>query len=320
MNSRTKIWLIVAVCLVVAGCAVFSVIMSIFNWDFTKLSTVKYETNEYEMTEKFKNISIITDTADVVFVPSESDIVTVKCYEGKNTKHSVTVKDDTLSVEIKDTRAWYEYIGISFDSPKITVTLPADTYSTLSVKLNTGDTVIPSYFSFDCIDVSGSTGDVECYASATQNIKIKTSTGNIKIDDFSTNSVDLTVSTGHVTLSNAVCKGDVKVKVTTGKAELTNVHCKNLNSTGNTGNLTLNGVSATDNLSITRSTGNVKLDGCDAAEIFVKTDTGNVKGTLLSDKVFITKTDTGKVDVTKTLNGGKCEIVTDTGNIILSVK
>ena len=64
----------------------------------------------------------------------------------------------------------------------------------------------------------------------------------------------------------------------------------------------------------------VVLDGCDAAEIFVKTDTGDVTGTLLSEKVFVTTTDTGKVEVPRSVSGGRCEITTDTGDIRISIR
>ena len=39
----------------------------------------------------------------------------------------------------------------------------------------------------------------------------------------------------------------------------------------------------------------------------------------LSDKVFLTETDTGKVDVPKSITGGRCEITTDSGDITVEV-
>ena len=78
-------------------------------------------------------------------------------------------------------------------------------------------------------------------------------------------------------------------------------------------------VVASEGFIIERGTGDVSFDSCDAAEIFVETSTGDVKGNLLSDKVFIAKSDTGKVNVPKTVLGGRCEIKTDTGNITLSI-
>jgi DUF4097 and DUF4098 domain-containing protein YvlB len=78
-------------------------------------------------------------------------------------------------------------------------------------------------------------------------------------------------------------------------------------------------VVATGMFDIKRSTGDVELDMCDANEIFVNVGTGDVFGTLLSDKVYIAKTSTGEVDVPKTIEGGRCEITTTTGDIKLSV-
>ena len=131
--------------------------MTMLKWDFTKLSTVKYETNHYEINEGFENISIITDTADVVFVADESMMTSVSCYEQKNLKHRVTVEDGTLVIEVADTRKWYEYIGINFGTPKITVCIPQGKYGALSVSASTGDIHIPKDFSFNGVDLSAST-------------------------------------------------------------------------------------------------------------------------------------------------------------------
>ena len=319
MGKATKIWIIIAASLVLIGCIVFGGVMSMLKWDFTKLSTNKYETSNYEINENFKNISIVTYTAHIVFIVSENQKSSVDCYEQNNVKHSVTVKDDTLLIEVFDTRKWYEHIGINFGTPKITVRLPQGEYGALLVKSSTGDVETSKDFTFESIDISGSTGDVTNYACASEAVKIKTTTGDISVENISASSLDLSVSTGRVTVSGASCEGDVKVGVSTGKTNLTNITCKNLNSTGNTGDISLKNVIATERFSIERSTGDVKFDGCDAAEIFAETDTGDVVGTLLSEKVFIPRTDTGKVDVPETATGGRCEITTDTGDIKITI-
>ena len=71
---------------------------------------------------------------------------------------------------------------------------------------------------------------------------------------------------------------------------------------------------------IERSTGDVRFENSDATEIFVETGTGYVTGTLLTDKVFIIQTDTGNVDVPKSVDGSRCEIITDTGDIKITIK
>ena len=317
MSKITKIWLVIATSLMLIGCITFVGVMSKLKWDFTKLSTGKYETNHYEITEKFKNISIITDTADILFVPSENQKASVVCHEQKNMKYSVTVQNGKLVIEIVDTRKWYEYIGISFGTPKITVYIPQGEYGALLVKSSTGNVEIPKEFKFENIDISESTGNVTNCASASENIIIKTSTGNIRVENVSAGTLDLSVSTGRITAFNVTCEGDVKINVSTGKANLTDIKCKSFISDGSTGDISLKNVIATEKFSIERSTGDVKFDGCDATEIWVKTDTGDVTGNLLSEKIFITQTSTGDVHVPKSTNGGKCEITTSTGDIYM---
>jgi len=320
MRTRTKVWLITAASLVLIGCIVFGGAMSMLKWDFTKLSTAKYERNAHEISENYKNISIITNTADIVFMPSESPTTSVSCYEQKGIKHSVAVKDGTLAIEVVDTRKWYEYIGFNFDTPKLTVYLPQGEYGNLSVNANTGDVEIPEAFKFKSIDISENTGNVESHASAIEGVKIKTTTGDICVEDIAAGSLDLTVSTGKVTVSSVSCVGNITVGVSTGKTYLSNIRCKSFTSTGTTGDISSSHVIAAGKFSVKRSTGDVLFDCSDAAELYIEIDTGDVTGSLLTEKVFITKTDTGNVNVPKTVNGGRCEIITTTGDIKITIK
>lgn len=320
MSKRAKIILSLAIAFMLIGGVIFGGVMSVLRWDFTQLSTVKYETNDYEIKNDYKSISIATDTADIVFVPSESTKSSVVCYEQKNVKHSVAVIGDTLVIEAVDTRKWYEYIGIFFGTPKITVHIPQGEYGTLSVKGSTGDVEIPEVYTFESLDIAVSTGDVKCEVSSAGKIKINTNTGDIHVKNVSAGMLDLSVSTGKVIAESVSCADDVRINVSTGKAQLTDVTCKALISKGNTGDISLKDVIAAETFSVVRSTGDIKLDGCDAAGIYIKTNTGDVAGSLLTNKVFITKTNTGKINIPKTTTGGKCEIITTTGDIRISIQ
>lgn len=310
-----KIWLMIAGALVLIGCILFVVVMSTLKWDFTKLSTVKYETNTYEIAETFSDISMTTNTADIIFALSDDGKCRVECHEEENAKHSVTVENNVLVVKIDNQKSWYDYIGFSFGSPKITVYLPKTVYNALSINGSTGNVDIPKDYSFENADISLSTGNVDFCAAASESIKINTSTGNINIENISAGSLDLSVSTGRVTVSGVTCENSITVGVSTGKVILTDISCTSVISSGTTGSISLSNVIAANKFSVDRSTGNVKFSGCDAGEIYVKTSTGNVTGSFLSNKVFITDTNTGSVDVPKTAAGGRCEINTSTGDI-----
>ncbi len=319
MSKAAKAWLITAAILVVAGLILFVVVIRGGAGDFTKMF-IKYETNEHTITENYKNITIVTNTADIEFVPSENGTHSVVCYEPQKAKHAILVNDGTLVIELVDTRKWYEYLEINFRTPKITVTVPQGEYGALLVKSQTGDIDIPSGFQFETVDIVQSTGNVECEASVLGAMSIKTSTGDIAVENAAVGAFDLSVSTGEITVEDVVCEADAKISVSTGKTNLENLKCKKFISNGDTGKIVLSNVVVAETMSINRDTGDVTFDGADAKELFVKTSTGDVKGTLLSEKVFIVQTDTGRVDVPKTISGGRCEIVTDTGDIKLTIK
>lgn len=301
MSKATKIWLITAAILTFAGIFIFGGAMTAMGWNFTKLATDKFETNTYEFEGEIKSVDVNCDTADIELLPSTDGKVSVVCYEHKNEKHEATVSEGTLEIKLVQKRKWYEHIGINYKSPKITVYLPEGEYGDFAVKSDTGNVKTYDGFSFDDVD-------------------IKVSTGIISIGDLSCATLSLKTSTGAVKVENTVCTGDVSIKVSTGKTTLSDVNCNSLSSKGDTGSITLKNVIAKKKLSVERSTGNVTLDGSDAGEIYIKTDTGSVRGTLLSDKIFFAESDTGSVKVPKTTSGGKCEIVTDTGNIKIEIE
>ncbi len=319
MSKKTKIWLVIATSLVVVGLILFTVVMTVYHWDFTKLSTEKYETNTYEISQPFRAISMNTDTADILFVVSDEGMGRVVCYEEENSKHSVSVQEGNLSISVADDRGWYEYIGINFSTPKITVYIPRGQYGALLVRSSTGDIEIPKDFRFESIDIRESTGNIVCYAPVTDAVKMKTSTGSICVENGSANTLDLSVSTGGITVSDVACRGDVTIEVSTGKTSLSDVTCKSVISRGDTGDISLKNVFAAEKFAIERGTGDVTFDGADAAEIVVRTDTGDVTGTLLSQKTFMAESDTGRVDVPKTVTGGRCEITTGTGDIRIKI-
>lgn len=315
MGRKIKVWLIIATSLVLFGCIIFGGVMSMFKWDFTKLSTVQYETNSYEISGSFDNISINADTADITFIPSNDEKCRVVCYEEKNAKHSVAFTDNALAINVINEKKWYEHIGINFGTPKITIYLSQTEYASLFIKASTGNVEMPKDFKFEDIDITLSTGNVKNCASASKDIKIKTSTGDIRVENAFAGAIDLSVSTGKVIVESVKIDGDINVSVSTGDARLTDIACKSFTSTGSTGHISLKNVIAKEKFSLKRSTGDIKFENSDAETINIKTDTGDVTGSLLSEKIFITETSTGNISVPKTTTGGKCEVVTDTGDI-----
>lgn len=319
MGKTMRIWLIIATALVVVGAIVFTAALAACNWDFSKLSTVKFETNTYSGSDSIASILVDTDTADIRFAPSEDGQWKVVCHEAEKMNHAVSVEDGILTIKVVDEREWYDHIGIWVGSEKVTIYLPEQEYASLVIRESTGDVEVPKDFRFGTIDINVSTGDVKNYASASGAIKITASTGDIHVEDVSAASMELSVTTGHVTGRDLTCEGKLSVDVSTGDARLTDVRCENFTSGGSTGDLIMKNVIAAEKMSIDRSTGDVKFEACDAAQIQVDVDTGDVTGSLRSDKIFIVRSSTGDIDVPATTSGGKCQITTSTGDIKIRI-
>lgn len=313
-NSR--VWLKAALWMVLVGGVALAVVMTALGWDLSRLSTENYETREYSVAEDITSLDVKTLAAEVLLIPSEGDECRVVCYEQDKVRHTVAVKDGCLVIEANDTRKWYEYIGINFESPRVSVYIPAGEYAALSVRSDTGRVEIPGDFGFESLGIEVDTGDVSCLASVAGAARIRTSTGDITVSDATVGSLELSASTGSVTVTEVVCAGDVSVGVSTGRATLEGLVCKNLTSDGGTGSIHLKGVAADGQMRITRGTGGVTLDGSDAKEIDIETGTGSVEGSLLSGKDFVADSGTGSVKVPESVTGGgRCRISTGTGSI-----
>ena len=319
MSKKLTILILISISLLVFGGLIFFLAMSSIGWDFTKLSTRRLVNNEYEITENFKNINIATTEGVIEIIPSTDGKTKVVLAEKEKTLHNVFVSQETLNIEMNDERKWYDHVGINWETQKVKLYIPSGEYDALDISTDTGDIDIAKDYFFEKINIKGSTVDVVVKASVLNEAKIETSTGDINLENLTAGSIDISVTTGSVELENVKVATDLKIKVETGECELDTVTCKNLISTGSTGDISLESVIATGYFNITRSTGDVEFERSDASEITIETSTGDVKGSLLSEKVFIVDTDTGRKRVPESVSGGRCKVTTDTGDVIITI-
>ena len=319
--KKAGIWLIIAAFLVLIGGMIFTVAMMGVNWDFSSFGG-SYETRTIQIEEAFRDISVMTNTADISFLPSEDGRCKAVFQDSKKEWHSASVEDGTLSIIAnlsRNPKDLMEFL-LGSGSPKVTLYLPEKEYNTLFIEEDTGDIAIPKDFSFEKIEIKVTTGDVSCNASSKGAVSIATSTGDISVEGSSAKAYALAVSTGKIRMDSIAAEEDVSIAVSTGRIELNGISAGNFLSGGGTGKALLENVICREKISIERSTGDVTLKDCDAAELEIETGTGDVEGTLLSEKVFVVKTNTGKIQVPETVTGGKCKITTTTGDIRITVQ
>jgi len=259
MKLRTKIWLIVAACLILVGAILFGGALSAMNWDFTKLSTDKLETNRYELTEDFQNITLTTVTADVTFLPATDGKTTIICTEWENQKHSVTVEDGMLTIKMVDTRPWYHYIfNLHFGSPKLTVYLPNGEYGDLTVKATTGDIEIKNLI-VDAINLHLTTGDAKLTDLSCTRLSLDATTGDAALKNvITTGSLKLKATTGDVKFDGCDA-ADIFIKLTTGDVTGNLLTGKIFTVKTTTGDIDVPPSSGTGKCQITATTGDVRL-------------------------------------------------------------
>lgn len=278
-------------------------------------------TKEVELTDNFNKIDIDVSVTDIEFKATTDGTQKVVFEEREKEHHSAVVSNETLNIRYQNDKKWFEKIFVFDWKPmKATIYMPVATYADLKIKTSTGDTTIPSDFTFENVDYQASTGDLKMSATVSSYLQVKTSTGNVTMTDANVKNMILNSSTGGYKLTNVNVEEKGDIKVSTGRISLTNVTAQDLDLKASTGNITLTDTVVTNHLEIKASTGNVKLSKSDAKTINVKTSTGDVTMTLLSKHIFVVDTDTGKKSYPKdSTEGGICQVETDTGDIKITI-
>lgn len=318
--GRIAKFVIAGILLIVVGILVFMIPMVMSGFDPEKMDTAEYVTNTYDVADSFHNIRIDSDIEQIRFIPSEDGACRVVCDEKKDDPYDVRVEGETLIIDRQAGMFNFEIMSISTAAPKICVYLPEQSYGTLSIVGATGDVEIPNTFNFHSISAEMDTGAVNCLASVSGDLSVTTDTGEINVSAISASEMKLKSDTGEIKVSDVQLEGSVNISEGTGDTVMENVSCRRLEFEGDTGLLSMKNVLAADDYKLETVTGDIEFEACDAGEIRVKTDTGSVTGTLLSDKVYLIETDTGKIDVPKTISGGRCEIETSTGDVSIEVE
>ena len=319
---KRKIWVIIAVSMIAIGAILFFSAIAALDFDFKKLSNEKYETERQTIEESFECINIKDDISDIRIEKSDNGKAFIDIHSTDNYKLSRSVKNGTLDILHRDTRKWYQRVGIfNFsDSMSLTLYLPEDEYDRLVIDTATSDISIAKKLSFNSVDIKASTGDTVMSASVKGEFRCELDTGRITLNKAKLGSAQLITSTGDINIRSTDIEGSCRITCTTGDLTTDGLSVGKLYAESSTGSKELHNTIAEGIMSLTSDTGDVLFDESDAQSIKIETSTGEVEGVLLSSKIFITDTSTGDIDLPESIEGGICKIKTDTGDISLRIK
>ncbi len=315
MKKGKKIALITAGCMVLAGLILALGGLAAVRFDITRLNTVSYQTNTYEIGEAFHNITIEGGSCDVRLYPSENDTCRVVCTAEDDVDFTVEVGDDTLHIQRQDTKVRFLYFDIYWGETGISVYLPRSDYESLSIRTTSGDVEVPEFFSFPSADIQCGSGEVRLLASVGDTLSVQSQSGDIHMGNTSPAIMNVQTGSGEISIDHVKGETALQIRSTSGDVTLANVNGKAVDVITSSGEVTLSNAILEGSIYLKSDSGDVALRTSDAADLYIQTGSGSVSGTLLSEKVFLIDTSSGDVTVPHSASGGKCEVTTQSGDI-----
>ncbi|MCI8589320.1 MAG: DUF4097 domain-containing protein [Clostridiales bacterium] len=301
MSHNKKIALITAAICGGVGIVIVFAACLLIQFDFTRINTMKFEEKTYEVSESFHNIDINDIECDVMLVPVENGPSRVVCYENEDIVNTISVQGDTLTVTRKDQRPWYKHFGIWWaQNNTVTIYLAEKEYESLSIKTVSGEISVADSFRFSEAKLQSTSGDITFASRVQGDLFVKTTSGDITLREIEPKMAE--------------------VRSTSGDLSLTEISAAELMLKTTSGSIKTEAVTATGHAEFISVSGDIRLRGADADSFFIKTTSGDVKGTLFSDKYFITHTTSGSVHTPLSKEGaGECKIQTTSGDIRIDI-
>ncbi len=316
MKKTTKITLLVALCLVVAGCATSIVAFALGGSFEESTREVKHP-----IEGEFVSIDIGVAEADVRLEVSEDGTGYAVCDESDRIAYAVEVRDGTLLLRDSHDRPWYERFGISTGrSCRVTLYLPKGAYDRLSIGTSGGDILSEEVgLSFTHATLASGSGRISFTSPVRGELTASTSSGDIALSDMTLTALTATTGSGKLSLADLTADS-VQASTGSGRLALSYVRADEMNLETSSGAVTLYHAFAEKKLQAVTSSGDVRLDRCDAGELHLQTSSGSIEGTLLSDKLFDARTNSGSINCPPpAANGGKCTVRTSSGDIDIQI-
>lgn len=324
MKKSTIVILIVSLCLLVSGviiCGGVLLLYDNFAFDFENNGNVSYAERTETLSEKFVNVDADSLSGGIELFPSSADECVIECSESDNVRFDIKVDGDTLMVKRIDTRKWYQFIRIGFSKEYIKIYLPQGEYKDIALKTSSGKIVVNDGLTCDNLTATSTSGSIRAYTlNAEDTIELYSTSGSVVADTITAKNLTTSSTSGKTTIGNLEISGALDANATSGNIEISQVNCNSVSVDNSSGSIVLSGVISESSFDVSNTSGKIELLGCDAQSLDIKNISGGVRGTLLSDKVFVASSTSGKVRVPDTTQGGVCKVRTTSGSIDIDIK
>ena len=258
-NSVSKIILIVALCLVGVGVAVFGIGVALggkpsfaVNYDNHTTSTNASFNKAQEQVSAFKSLKIDVSAADVTVAYGDDYGISYGFYDDQKLK--METQDDNFVVTSKNEDGFF---GVGFlwqESQYVKITVPQDTkLEDVYIHTSAGDIQL-SEVTCKKLDAKSSAGDITLTDNRIESGKITSSAGDIEFTDLDTDDLEIHASAGNAEGSLAQPLDSYNLDLKTSAGEITVDHKEH----GNKYTTTADG---NKTLKVKLSAGDVDLEG-----------------------------------------------------------
>lgn len=139
------------------------------------------EVKRYDADARIQNLRIEVSDRKIVVQPSADERIHLGYSETGQDFYEISVQDgDTLVVESKTNKKWYDYIGFKADESERTLTLELPALSSLEISTTNEDIELPEMSLGEKVSVKVNNGDIRLERlDAGQEIHLETKNGNI---------------------------------------------------------------------------------------------------------------------------------------------
>lgn len=268
MKTSAKVLLIIGLLLMVAGGVVMAASWGLVGGDWYKFSITSSDVREetVSVNENFTNISINSDSRNVILMPSEDGKCSVTAPQGSSIHTRIEVEtnalknEGTLCIDVNNNSKWYEHFVVStvaLEGSKIIVRLPEREYRSLTVMNGSGSTNIPKDFSFEKAEISNASGSISFYASVSDTLTLTSASGSVRAGGMECEDLTVSAVSGSIQLENIKCRS-LEIETVSGSTELVNAVSDEISAEAVSGSITLENVK-TDSLEVETVSGSVTI-------------------------------------------------------------
>ncbi|MCD7826072.1 MAG: DUF4097 domain-containing protein [Clostridiaceae bacterium] len=271
-TNLKAIYLTVITCITTL-CVLIGCCYHIFGWfDSDTAENSKLQTNEQNITESFKKLSITCDNADVSLVQGDDYTVSYSCQQ--NSTPEIYVENDTLYInQTGGEHFYFSFFQINSAQNKITITIPKNTQLTS--------------LSADC-DIN----DLHIEKQLISQMDIYCSTGDIMIADTSCSNAAITSDVGDCIINNSIFE-TLAMTLDTGDTEIDQCIFKSFTVTADTGDVEISSQAdlGAYNLDLSADIGDIEINDTECGTHFIQTGT--------NDRSIHVTTDTGDIEISE---------------------